>query len=273
MKNKTYFIFLFIFLGSQLQAQKEINYSIPRLRLEVEGGVNLLFAEMNISKQIRESQSYFFDKDHDFYNGFVRKSGTIYTYQAAVKLEYVLTKRWTVASGLRFSFHKAELTSGRGYFLWKASETETATNFVKIKNIFQNNYYLGIPIEFKLYPREKDYFVRQYFLFGGALNFLVASEKKVEFQNKNMEKYSSAVKKHIGTPNIFHGNIYLGVGLKIGKSNYPVGNLEVILPVLTIGQYNKNTFAKIIAAPGIGVRAKIQIPLLKKNPLTYTVID
>jgi len=270
MKNKTYFIFLFILLGVQIQAQ---DYSIPRLRLEVEGGVNLLFAKMNKPELIRESQTYFFDNDHDFHCGFVRESRGIFTYQAAVKLEYVLTKRWAIASGLRFSFYKATLTSDRDYFLWKVFETETVTNYVKINDIYQRNYYLGIPIEIKLYPREKDYFVRQYFLVGGTLNFLVASEKKVVFQNKNMEKYSSAVKKYIVPPNLFHGNIYLGVGLKIGKSNYPVGNLEVIVPVLTIGQYKKNTFAKITAAPGIGVRAIFQIPLLKKHLLTYNVLD
>jgi hypothetical protein len=274
MRKKIIISSFFAIFIMQIQAQKEITYSIPKLRLGIEIDANLLAGEINKSKMIRENQSYYFDKDYDYHCGFVSGGSKGFgLYSFGLKFEYVLKKRLTIASGVRFSFYNAILSSDRDYFLWKVSETETTSNYVKIKNIHQRNYYLGIPVEIKLFPREKDYFVRHYFIFGTSFNFLVASENNVEFYNKRMTKYSSTVKEYIGKPNFFHGSIYAGIGLKIGRSNYPFGNIDFFFPIINIGQYNENTFAKIKVSTGFGVRTTLQIPMLKKYQLSYIVID
>jgi len=273
MKKMLLVLPLFVLLLIQTQAQEEITYSIPRLRMGIEAGVNLLLGEINNPQMIRENQSYYYDGDYDYHCGFVPKgNGNFGSYTFGLRVEYVLKKRLAIASGLRFSFYNANLSSDRDYFLWRVTEDETITNYVKIKNIHQRNYYLGVPIEIKFFPREKDYFVRHYFIFGTSFNFLVASEKNIEFHNKMMEKYSPMVEKHVGKPSFFNGTVYAGIGLKIGKSSYPFGNIDFFFPVLTFHQHNNNSFTTIYPF-GFGVRTTFHIPLHKKHQLTYTVQD
>ena len=262
-------------LATQIQAQKEINYSIPRWRLGVEFGVNPIYGGVSsFQPNIRQSYSYYYDFDADYYGGHIRFGGTnVTSFSFGIKPEFLIKKRVAVAAGLRFNFFTAILDSDRDFFLWKLSETETSAHYVKIKNISQSNYYLEIPLEVRLFPREKDYAVRQYFVFGTAFNFLVASNTNVQFQNPNMKKYASNVMENIGEPNIFHGSVYAGIGLKFGKLNFPCGNIEIHIPVINYGNGKKNTFANTVNIPSIRFQAILQIPVSKKHILTYTVID
>ena len=87
------------------------------------------------------------------------------------------------------------------------------------------------------------------------------------------EKYSSEVSGEIGKPSIFHGILYAGAGLKLGKTNNPFGNIEVHLPVLMYGNNNSKSFAKIENEVGLGLRFTMYIPIFAKHQLTYTVTD
>ena len=239
----------------------------------MEAGVIFLSGQFNRPDLIRENHYYYNDQDYHYGCGFVIDNKTFFSYSFGLKAEYSLNKRIAIASGVRYNFFKAVLNSDRDYFLWKVSETETSANYITIKNISQKNYYIGIPLELKLFPREKDYFVRQYFIFGTLFNFLVVSNSEVAFQNQKMEKYSSEVMKNIGNPNRFQTVVYAGVGLKIGKLKYPVGNIEFHFPVLTFGKNNPNSFTKTAGSVGFGIRTTFQIPVIKKHQIIYTVED
>jgi hypothetical protein len=273
MKPKLIISFLFILLLTQIQAQEETTLSLPRLHLGIEAGINGLFGNINKPIQIRENQSYYQDLDYDFFGGYVSPNDAFTSFSFGIKPEYLLSKRFTVALGLRFSFYKATLGSNQDFFLWKLSETETNSNWVKIKNISQQNYYIGIPLEFRLFPREKDYAVRQYFILGTSFNFLVASENKVAFQNAAMKKYSSDVLNHIENPNRFLGYLYAGIGLKFGKMKYPFGDIEFHFPVIIYGNGKTKTFVQMIGSLGLGFQTTLHIPIYKKHQLTYTLTD
>jgi hypothetical protein len=266
---------LFALLFIQVSAQEEITYSIPRWHLGIEVGVNPLYGGISpFQPNIRQSSSYYPDYDNDYYGGFVRwGGGNLTSFSFGIKPEYLIKKRLALVTGLRFNFFTATLNSDRDFFLWKLSETETSAHYVKINNISQRNYYLEIPLEVKLFPREKDYAVRQYFIFGTAFNFLVASITDVQFQNPKMDKYASKVLEKIGDPNFFQGSVYAGVGIKFGKLNYPCGSIEIHCPVISYGNGKKHTFANTVNIPSIRIHTTLQIPVSKKNKLTYTVID
>jgi len=267
MKREITILTFILFFTAQIQAQEEnvktVNF--PRLRLGIEAGWHFLSGAIDKPVQIRENQSYYYDYDYDYYCGFVSNDKNSNGFYFGIKPEYMFHKRLAVAVGLRFSFNKIRLNSDRDYFLWKISEDEINTNCVKIKDIIQSYYYIGIPVEIRFFPREKDHFVRQYFIGGMAFNFLAASTKEVSFQNSKMEKYTSDVLSQIEKPGKFQYSLYAGVGLKIGKMSHPFGNIEFLFPVIAYGgPYKPSAF-------GFGIRTILQIPVFHRHQLTYKV--
>ena len=270
--KKLFICSFFVLLVTHIQAQEEITLTMPRLRLGIEAGVSSVLSQINKPEMIRENRYHYYDQDYDYYCGFVRDASNVTLFNFGAKLEYVLHKRIAVASGLRFSFYKATLNSDRDCFLWKVSETEISSNYIKINNISQTNYYLGIPLEIRFFLSEKDYAVRTYFIVGTSFNFLAASENKIAFHNPEMEKYSSGVLEYIGNPSSFYCSLYGGFGLKFGKANYPFGNLEFFFPMLNFEKYNTNAFTEFDLL-GFGIRTTLNIPVARKHKLTYTVTD
>ena len=176
-----------------------------------------------------------------------------------------------LATGLRLHFFKATLDYHQDFFLWKLSETESGTNYVKIKNISQTNFYLEVPLEVRLFPREKDYFARHYFVFGAAFNFLIASQEQVNFVNPQMEKYRSQVLSDLNDPNIFLCSVYAGIGLKLGKMKNPFGNIEIHFPEVTFGK--RKSLVNTIDGFGIRILTTMNFPVDKKHKLVYKVMD
>jgi len=276
--NRLIFITCFIFLFvAQTQAQTEEIISTPRFRLGIEAGADFLFGEKNKPSMIRENQSsyYHYDEDYDYYCGFIPNEQKMNVFYLGVKTEYLIHRRMSIAAGARFSFNQFVYDSDRDYFLWKISENKEdgTTNYVRIKDVTQKNYYVGIPIEIKFFPREIDYPVRHYFIWGTVWNFLVNSTNDVSFKNSNMNKYASDISNQIEGLCNFHATFYGGFGLKIGNTNHPFGNIEFHFPVLMFSDNGSNSLVKASAAFGFGTQLSFQIPLCKKHQLNYTVIN
>ena len=272
MKNNIIVLCLISLFITHIEAQEQQTLTMPRLRLGVEAGVDFLFGTMNKPTQIRESQSYYSDGDYDFHCGFILPEYSRSFLYIGIKPEYSLNKRFTVTSGLRFFSYKTSLKSDKDYFLWKISEDETTTNYVKVENVSQKNYCVGIPLEIRFFPNEKDYPVRVYFVLGTTLNFVVSSNNDVVFSNPLMEKYSPDVLSQVGRPSSFHGIAYAGVGLKIGKMGYPFGRIEAHFPSLSYGNKDSKNFVEIDPL-GFGLQTTLLIPIVKKHQLTYTITD
>jgi len=272
-KITTIFYFLFfVFCFLQLNAQEQIIINYPRFRIGLEVGVDAFFGKINKPEMIRENQSYYYDEDIFFFSGFVDNYKTHNFLYLGIKPEYTLSKRFAVSVGVRFVYNKLKLNADQDCFLWKISETETKTDYVRIKNITQNNYYIGIPLQIKFFPNEKDYFVRHYFVFGTALNFLIASPISVTFKDKKMDVYASQVLNQIGKPSIFQGYLYGGIGLKIGNSKYPFGVIEFHLNYM-YGKNNEKALANNKNKFGLGVQTTLQIPTARKHQFTYPIND
>jgi hypothetical protein len=255
-------ILFIVLLTVSLNAQDKTAITAPRFRLGIEAGADALFGNSSKPEMIRESKSYYFDYDYDYNCGFVFAVKSYGTYYLGLKPEYSINSHLAVATGLRFSYHKGYINSDRDYFIWKISENETNTNYVKIRNISQRNFYLGIPLEVRLFTGKRDYNVRHYFVLGTSLNLLVASNVDISFQNSNMEKYSPLIREPLGKPTKFSGFGYLGMGLKIGKSHRPFGHVEVHFPVCMIENGSIDSLSEDLPV-GIGIQTTLQIPFKK----------
>jgi hypothetical protein len=253
-------------LAVRAQAQQEV-ISMPRFKLGIEAGMSAIFdASINKPTNLRENKSYYND---DYYCGFIFDKQEYDQYYIGIKPEYTLTKRLAVAAGLRLTFAQSVLESNSRYFLWKTAESGTTTDYVRVNNISQQNIFVGIPLELKIFPREKDYFVRHYFVMGTAMNFLAGSKNTISFSNSQMEKYEPLISGHTGTPNRFHGYAYTGFGLKIGRTNHTFGNIEFHYPILMFDNKRLSSFMETRNSFGFGIQTTLQIPLFKQHTLKY----
>ena len=263
------FLTLVTLFFSRIQAQDTLQ--IPRLRLGMEAGISTFYVKTNKPEMVRESQSYYTDYDYDYHCGFIPEGQNLLLYYGGLKIECSLSKRFAITAGLRFSYNKMLYQSDSDYFLWKISEDELRTNYLKIKNISQKNYYVGVPLSVRFFPSENDYFVRQYFVAGTIFDFSVSTMQDVSFSKESMRKYKSQILEQLGYPAIFHGQFFAGVGLKIGKMKYPVGNIEIHFPVIMFGGNGNSLINMSGGAIGFEVQTTLQIPVFKKNQLIYTV--
>jgi hypothetical protein len=261
---------VFLFASSLVLAQEEI-ISMPRIHLGIEAGItNAIGITTNKPSNIRENKSYYSDYyDYDYYCGFVPDIPTLDLYYLGLNLEYTVNERLTVATGIRFTFSHSDLDSDREYFLWKTTESDLSTNYVKIKKISQKNIFFGMPLELKFFPRKRDYFVRHYFVLGTVMNFLVSSKNEISYANHNMEKYNSLISGQTGKPNVFQSYLYVGFGLKVGRTNHPFGNIEIHFPVYMFDNKKLSSFAEAKDTFGIGIRTTLQIPIFTNQKLQY----
>jgi len=267
---KNVILLILFFSPLVLLAQEEKIYEYPRLRWGVEAGADMFSGNTIKNSNIRESQSYYYDYYYNdlYYGGFMFDSYNYTRYYIGLKPEYSLSNRFVVAAGLRFSFNKSNFNSDQNYFLWKISEENLTTNYVRVREVNQNNFYAGVPLEIKFFPGQNDMIVRQYFKVGMLFNFLAASHNSVSFIDDNMEKYAGEISKQMGKPSFQSGYLYLGIGLKFGRMNHPFGSIELQAPIRV---FKDKKLASFIKEPevGFGLQTTFYIPAGKKK-LSYT---
>jgi len=258
-----------LFFPLVLLAQEENVHEFPRLRWGIDVGVEMFDGSALKNPNIRESQPYYYDSYYydDFYYNSLRDSYNYIRGYIGVKPEYSLNHHFAVAAGVRFSYNRSKLEPDYDCFLWKVSEKDLITNYVQINKISQNNFYAGIPLEIKCFTSKSDMLVRQYFKAGMLFNVLVASHNSVEFVNERMEKYADEINRQMGKPSSMSGYLYLGIGLKFGRMNYPFGSVEIQMPVSVFKDKKLASFIEEPAA-GFGIQTTIYIPA-GKNKLSY----
>ena len=245
-------------------------YEYPRLRIGVDFGFENTFGSNVKPSNIRESQSYYRYGD-GYYNNYYYNCGYMYNepaftrYYLGVKPEYSLNSHFAVAAGLRFSYGESSLTSDRDNFLWRISETETSSNYIRIKSISQNIYGFGIPLEMKIYPNKSDVLCRVYAKVGMAFNFGFASDILVDFVNEEMDKYLPEIESQFEKPDVFDGQFLLGLGMKIGRSKNPFGNIEFQVPIHFKEKQQLSSLFKTDNVAAVCLQATFFIPVGKQK--------
>ena len=191
MKRKV--LLVLFFFPFVLLAQKVETFEYQRFRLGIEMGVGFLDGTTVAPSAVRENQSYYYDDyyQHDYYYcGYVNDYQITPHYYVGVKPEFSVINGISFAGGLRFWYSNSKLNSDQDYFLWKVSENGLMTNFVRVQDVKQNSFYIGIPVEMTVYTYNKDIIVRHYFRCGVNFNFFLASKTTPYFENAKMNKYA-----------------------------------------------------------------------------------
>ena len=264
--KKSILLFFSIFPLAAFAQEVKI-HEYQRFRLGIEAGGGFLSGTTVTPDAVRQNQSYYYDtyyyRDY-YYCGYVYDYQTSSHYYIGVKPEFSITHRIAIAAGLRFLGSNSKLNSDKDYFLWKVSENGFTTNYARVKDVKQNSFYAGIPVEMTFYTRKTDVIVRHYVRGGVSFNFLLASGTTPQFENAAMNKYAKKVKNDITKKKFFTPAAFVGTGFKIGRMNRTFGTVEIRVPFSSTGF---SSFAK--SSVGCEFQTTIYIPIGTKK-LSYT---
>jgi len=258
-------IFLYSVLGVQAQE------SHHNIKLGVSAGYETCFGATKKPAQVREYESAY---DDYFTCGFIGPDQTMGIFHASVQAEYfLLHNRIGLSSGLRFSQTSSSLKSDEKFFYWKFGEENVTTDYLRIQKITGQNYWLGIPLEFRFFPNRRDIWVQHYFKLGYSYNMRIGSHNSVSFENAEMNKYASDVAGQIAQSSSNYSYFYPAFGLKIGrfkndKHRFPWINLEFHFPGVLFAE-NVSPFFKKNVNIGVGFQISVQIPLGTNVPIGH----
>ena len=251
-------------------SQNVKTYEYQRFRLGIEAGAGFLSGRTVKPDAIRENRSYYYEGYYyhdDYYCGYVYNDQTTPHYYVGIKPEFSITNSVSIAAGMRLLGSSYTLNSDRGYFLWKVSEKDLTTHYVRVKDVTQNNFYVGIPVEMTVYTYKRDVIVRHFFRGGLVFNYLLVSTTTPHFENATMNKYAKKVKNDIKKPPLFTPTAFIGTGLKFGRMKRPFGSVEIRIPFVLSENTSFSSFAK--SSVGFEFQTSFYIPMGEKK-LSYT---
>jgi hypothetical protein len=268
MKKIVVFMLILIFVchsAVPLQAQN--------VKIGAEFGYDMFFGGSKKPDMVRENKSLYPYYDY-YYCGFIVPEQTINISYFGLKSEFFFMKiQVGISAVLSLSLYSSVLDSDKDYFLWQVGHEGVNTDYVRIRNIKQSSYYVGLPLEIRFFPKRQEMPVKLYFKIGSVFNLHVHTKNHVDFQDDAMNYYSESINNQIEKPNNFSAYLYPAVGLKIGgfkvgNSKFPWINIETHFPGILI---SSNASAFFESDPnsnenfGIGIQFSVQIPLFKNN--------
>ena len=228
----------------QVRAQEDNRPVMHRFRLGIEVGLTPFTGETNKPEMIRESRSYYYYNNHQdnlFYCGFISNRQSFNIYYLGIRPEYFFSNRIAVSTGIRLSFNNIQLDSDRDFFLWRLSEDETSSNYIRLNNISQKNRHIDVITKIKFFPGKRNFWFRRYYVLGNTLNILATSSNGVSVHNPEMNIYSQKVLEQIGKPSVLMGYTYVGLGINIGSITRSFGSIEFQFPAIIHGSENLNS--------------------------------
>ncbi|MDR1847238.1 MAG: hypothetical protein LBR17_03875 [Bacteroidales bacterium] len=259
-----------LFLFNAAFAQQEVKRNI---KLGFVAGVENFFGEFNKPEQIRGLMSYdnYYYDEYD--NSSVQGSSSYPFFYTGVSGEYFLWRnRIGFASGLRFGYGNTEINATGDYFYWVLRSSATETRYVTLKSIYQDDYYISIPLEVRFFNNNQELPFQVYFKAGGSLNYRFTSQREINFVNSAMEKYNDEIEKQLSeNEDKFFIYAYAALGFKIGKLKMGDGNkvwvnVEFHIPFMLT---TDNTSFITEKVAGLGMQVSVQMPVGTNEPIAY----
>jgi hypothetical protein len=257
------FIFILPVLFSSLtKAEAQDKSKIHNFKLGLEVGFNSYWGGVVKPERARE--------DYSAYKGYqdawdIGSIQSAMAYHVGLKSEYFFFKnRVGVATGIRVSRFSSDFESNNFYpVMWLLRQEGTRTDYVRIRSITQNSYYIGIPLEIRFFPNRRELPFQHYLKMGVAFSYRVHTEYKTKFYDEQMHFHAGTIEAQLGKPNVFNSYIYPTFGFKIGRSSSPWLNLEMYCSVLI----SQQTISFMKDGAGVGFQLSVQLPLGKSAPI------
>lgn len=183
---------------------------------------------------------------YDYYSSQVETSMSSYSFSLKAEYRALSDKLW-ISSGINYSHVSSlmgKLSSDDEYFYIRLNQEQDNTYYYKIEQVSENTHYIGVPIDFRFSPYDPRFF-RVYFKFGVDVNFTVATDKDVTFNNEEMEVYEDQIADLFDEPELYCVFGAIGVGFQWGRQGKPNLRVEAELPAVNftedaIGLINQN---------------------------------
>ena len=254
----------FVVLALSMQAQVKERKISNRIGFEI--GFHEFFGSTIVPDRVRSIQSVDASEMgyYDYYGEYhFSSSQAINKVYVGIKYEALFFKNvFGVSSGLRFYQTSAQLNHNKknDAFFWLLRQEEQSSDYISLRSIDQKNYYVSLPLEFRVFPRKRDRFFKNYFKIGGAMNYRFASNYKIDFQDPQMSKYAGEIENNIRKPCTFSGFIFPAFGCRWGRNKDPWFNLEFQFPGFIIAQ-RKHAFVE--PNVGLGMQFSVLLPFNK----------
>jgi len=188
--------------------------SFNLINFDIETGFNTVGADnMSLSRMRNSSVA---DDDwcrFDIYDYDSR----INNFYIGVKPEFAIFNKLSVDAGLRFTYTQSDYDNDdRRFSYWLVEQNEDKTSLIRVRDIEQKSYWIGIPIDIRFVPCDLDQ-TSVYIKAGCAMNMRVATHNNVKTYSRDMKHYEKTIEKQIENPNNFALPIWMGVGIQFGR--------------------------------------------------------
>jgi hypothetical protein len=260
---RVFLLILPVLFSSFTRLPAQDHKKIHNFRLGVELGATGYWGDVVKPEQVRENHLMYDNFRHFSFS--IDPSQSAEAYYVGVKPEYFFFKnRVGVTAGLRVSKFSSTFESDNSNpVMWLLRQEGLQTDYVRLRSITQNNYYVGIPLEIRFFPNRRELPFQHYLKLGVALNYQVYTEYKMRFYEERMHVHAATVAAQLGKPEVFNAYIYPTFGFKIGRSSSPWVNVELYGSVLV----NRGAISFLKDGAGVGLQVSVQLPMGKSAPV------
>lgn len=177
---------------------------------------------------------------------------------AGIKVQKITSnEKFGLATGIRFTGMQSRIfkTGFSDFFFLLHRQTGTTTEYLKVRELEEVSYYIGIPLELRMYTN-KARRTRWFFMAGAEWNLQLGTKVNVYFDDPAMDIYESDVREIAGDSNPWYASFYIGAGLILGKDRprFTLGLSAPLVITKTVSSLN-------IPTAGMGMQIQYLIPL------------
>ncbi len=200
------------------------------------------------------------------YQGFEEVDADYSTWHLEAISDFLLAQeRLSLSVGVRLTNRAALVEGDWDDLYWLVDEGATTCDYISLNSFGQRNYYVGIPLSFRVFFNAPGYRVRPYARFDASFDFLVSNCNMVEIWSDRMaRKYEDRLEDEIGKPENFHTAFSAAGGIRIDCKNFFVCP-EIVFPRIELGESPISFIdGEDLRCDG-GIKVTIQFPIGKTN--------
>ncbi len=227
--------------------------------LQVEGGI--FFPRNSIREDIPIRQTV----SHAYPGAQGHVTATNMGLHAALKWEgYNQQRKVGFATGIRYSTFITDITGSVAYninyFYLRYGVEGADARFARVTNISEESHFLGLPLEIRYAPLEKN---RVHYYIKGGIEpiYRLMHRNNIHFHNQEMNAHKETVVEAINNPvDAFNAKIYGAFGLSLHLEN----GGQIAGEVLFASSFLRNEVFSLTQSEGFsGIRLSYSIPFKK----------
>lgn len=175
------------------------------------------------------------------------------------------SERVSFGTGLRFTGQAATSSWHSGDMYWLVNEERNLRDYVTIEALSQRNYYMGVPLFFRVFFNSQERILRPYLKIDASMDFLLVHCNEMEIKDLHMQAlYEEQLEEDMGEPDRFHVSSSAAVGLRIKCNNFYVCP-ELVLPRIEMGGNPFTFFDKNEYVCSAGIKVSFLFPVGKET--------